>query len=367
MAIKITRDVVEAYLNCKYKAHLTLAGQRGVISNYESWLSETRKRVSHIGTNTLVAQCKDGEVLRGVVLTSSVLKQGAPLILQAVIEDERLAIVFDALQKLPGPSELGDFHYIPVLFHETEKLGRPHRILLELLGLILGTIQRAQPRWGILMNGLNCAVNRVRLRLDQGHARHILQTLTESQATGTTPRLVLNRHCQQCQFRDHCQAQAITKDDLSLLRGLGEKEIAKYGKRGIFTVTQLSCTFRPRRQTKRSKDQKPSHHPALKAMAIREKKIYILGTPELPISATRIFFDVEGDPDRGFAYLLGLIVETGETEERHVLWANTLADEARIFQQFLDILNRYEDFRLYSYGRYEATFLRRMFRASGQA
>jgi hypothetical protein len=34
MATKITRDVIESYLNCKYKGHLKLAGQQGTRSDY---------------------------------------------------------------------------------------------------------------------------------------------------------------------------------------------------------------------------------------------------------------------------------------------------------------------------------------------
>ena len=40
MATKITRDIMESYLNCKYKAHLKLAGQQGTMSDYELLLTE---------------------------------------------------------------------------------------------------------------------------------------------------------------------------------------------------------------------------------------------------------------------------------------------------------------------------------------
>ena len=76
---------------------------------------------------------------------------------------------------------------------------------------------------------------------------------------------------------------------LSLLQGLSEKEIRKYNKRGILTVTQLSCTFRPHKRNKRSKQKSQLHNPALQALAIRDKKIYVLGTPELPCASTQIY------------------------------------------------------------------------------
>ena len=42
--------------------------------------------------------------------------------------------------------------------------------------------------------------------------------------------------------------KAIEKDDLSLLVNMPEKERARLNSKGIFTVTQLSYTFRPRRR-----------------------------------------------------------------------------------------------------------------------
>jgi hypothetical protein len=36
----------------------------------------------------------------------------------------------------------------------------------------------------------------------------------------------------------------------------------------------------------------------LKALAIREKKIHIVGSPEMKIEGTPVYMDVEGLPDR---------------------------------------------------------------------
>ena len=90
------------------------------------------------------------------------------------------------------------------------------------------------------------------------------------------PPLRLNAHCPTCLFRNSCRAIAIEKDDLSLLRGITENEIIKLRNKGIFTVTQLSYTFRPRKHSKRSNPQTVKYYHALKALALREKRIYIV-------------------------------------------------------------------------------------------
>ena len=95
------------------------------------------------------------------------------------------------------------------------------------------------------------------------------------------------------------------KDDFSLLAGMSAKERQKLRSKGIFTVTQLSYTFRPRRRPKRLRDKREKYHHSLKALAIREKKIHIVGSPELKIEGTPVYLDVEGLPDRDFYYLIG--------------------------------------------------------------
>jgi hypothetical protein len=39
MAAKITREVLESYLNCKYKGHLKLAGEQGAQPDYGALLA----------------------------------------------------------------------------------------------------------------------------------------------------------------------------------------------------------------------------------------------------------------------------------------------------------------------------------------
>src|SRR5262249_39651161 len=108
-------------------------------------------------------------------------------------------------------------------------------------------------------------------------ARRLLREVRESQ-DGAPPRLMLNPNCEMCEFRRRCHDEAKGKDDISLLRAISEKEVRKYERRGIFTVTQLSCAFRsPRKKGKRSKQQGHPHQHALQALAVREKKVHVLG------------------------------------------------------------------------------------------
>ena len=69
------------------------------------------------------------------------------------------------------------------------------------------------------------------------------------------------------------------KDDLSLLSNMPENERTRLHRKGIFTVTQLSYTFRPRRRPKKLRDKREKYHHSLKALAIREKKFTSSAAP----------------------------------------------------------------------------------------
>jgi predicted RecB family nuclease len=365
MATKITRDIIESYLNCKYKGHLKLGGESGTRSDYEAMSAAVTQASREQAIAELVARFGGGDACRGIAVSAATLARGAPLLVEASIEDEDLSLCFDGLKGVEGPSRVGGHHYLPVLHNHGDKVGRHPRVLLAVFGLTLARVQGLRPTTGLIVRGSEGRLGRVRLDAKlYRQAELILAELGRLQAGDEAPRLRLNAHCQFCEFRQRCQTEATTKDDLSLLRAMAEKEIKKCEKRGVFTVTQLSFTFRARRGRSVGQ-QKRVHQHALQALAIREKKVHVLGTPELPTSTTRIYFDIEGDPDRGFDYLLGLVVVADGVEHRHSFWADSRADEPRILRQFLDLVGRHLDAWLYTYGGYEAVFLRRVGKAAG--
>ena len=124
--------------------------------------------------------------------------------------------------------------------------------------------------------------------------RKRFEKITALLSSPTPPDLVLNRHCAECEFQARCRKIAVEKDDLSLLGEMKRRNARNYRSKGIFTVTQLSYTFRPRRRPKKLRDKREKYHHSLKALAIREKKIYVVGSPELKIEGTPVYLDVEG-------------------------------------------------------------------------
>src|SRR5262249_25594914 len=73
-----------------------------------------------------------------------------------------------------------------------------------------------------------------------------------------------------------------------------------------------------------------------------------------------MYLDCEGDPERGFVYLIGLTIVGGGGDRHYSFWADNEAGEPSIFQQFLSTRARHDGFTLFYYGNYERAFLRRM-------
>jgi predicted RecB family nuclease len=357
--MKISRPVVEGYLNCKYKGHLLLNGGAGTPHDYERVMAELQEIYRETARERLIRKRFKPPFPLPADRLKIDLCSGSQVIFDPVIEDGEVAFRLDAVCREDGRSALGKFQYIPVLFQQGETLGRFHRTLLAIGGIILGRYQQTPPKAGLVICGSEFHIRTIQFSPLHQAAQKVLDELAAMACGKTIPRLVLNDHCQQCQFRVDCREQAIKADDLSLLGRITEKQLDKYAEKGITTVTQLSYTY----HTRRSKNAHPQQNPRslpLHALAIRQKRILVVGKPSFPSSGVRIYFDAEGDFDRKFTYLLGLLIVKGGNKEMISLWANDASQQKALFRQFFDVLARYDNYALFHYGQYEAAVFRQM-------
>jgi predicted RecB family nuclease len=365
MGRQITREVLESYLHCKTKAHLKLTGQQGSVSDYETLLITRRQEVRQLAIGKILAKYPEAEVARDIPLIATSLRAGPLFVLDAILEDDVLALGFDGLKRVDGPSKLGDFHYVPMLFYEGWKFGKEQKLLLELYGLFLFGIQDRLPGNGVVWYGPECKLTKVRLDPDVRRTERLLREVKEMVSAESAPKLILNDHCRICEFRRSCQATAVEKDDLSLLRGLSPKDIAGLNRRGIFTVTQYSHTFRPRRARKGQPGRIRKYHHSLQASAIRDGAVYVAEKPVLPSTRVQIFLDVEGVPDTDLYYLIGMVISGDGVKREYSFWAEGGQDEGRIWHDFLRAVDLVGEFTIFHYGSYESKFLRKMIQRHG--
>lgn len=356
MTREITREILKDFLKCKHKSHLKLMGMKGINSDFENMLRKYRSHFKQEATQKILVGSKESEVIRKATLNHQMLKLGAQWIINGVASHGQFTLLFDGIKKVGGRSKIAKFHYIPLLFDQTDKIHAYERRLLSLYGLVLASIQGRQPRAGIIIYGQQLKTITLKLSSNARKTRNLLEEIKDIQK-GCEPPLILNNHCHICEFQQHCMQQATEADNLSLLSGMTEKQISKYNRRGIFTVNQLSYIYRAR---KKSSKTNPRHDFALQAVAIRDKRVFISKVPDLKHESIRIFFDIEGIPDRSFNYLIGVLICTPYAETQYSFWANNPSQQTVILNDFLKFLGKFERFHAFHYGAYEVKFLKRM-------
>jgi len=352
MRKSITPDVVVGYTLCPRKAYLLLCtDEQGAPHEYPRILAEDQRR--HQANYLSGLEQKHGDTSHcGGTLQRP---RRGPLS-AAVLKTSDCEVYCDSLTPALRPTAGRSRAYEPALVSGTHKITPDQRLALLFIGYVLGQMQYLRPSAGFIV-GLDGQVHKISLDQRRYAELHgIVETLRSWMQTppGDAPPVVLNKHCPVCQFRAACRAKAEHDDDLSLLERMTPRARQRYHDRGIFTVTQLSYVFRPRRRRKSPSKPAVKHLVELQALALRTGKTYLHETPGLARQQPEIFLDFEGIPDRDTQYLLGVLVREQGSESYHAFWADTDADEARIWHEFLTMLGAYPDAPLYHYGHYEA-------------
>jgi len=367
MPILITEETFQAFLKCETKAYLkysSAVGAQGEGSDWQQRLIEDFRQKCAIN---LRSQFPEDECLVGASLPQIPENGKHRLVINCLAQAQEIRSSIHALERLTSHGKRKHNPYIPIRFVPSEKVTKHDRLLLAFDALALSLTSGKMPPFRKIIHGSEQKSLRVQLVELMKTTRSVVERIAVQQESPAPPSLILNKHCAECEFQARCRQVAVEKDELSLLSGMTEKERRKQHDKGIFTVTQLSYTFRPRRKPKRLASRPEKYHPELKALALRERKIHIAGRPELNITGTPVYLDVEGVPDRDFYYLIGLRIGSGGPFIQHSCWADDAAEEKEIWASFLHTLAQIENPQLIHYGSYETVFLKRMKERYGAA
>ncbi|HVO60503.1 MAG TPA: IS66 family transposase [Terriglobales bacterium] len=349
----------ESYLHCPLKCFQYRDGSVDKVPEYSEWQRQIRHEYEQSAWKRLCASFPPSNTFWGNPAPADLQSHRYKLIGEYQISTADFEARLNAIQ-LADLNILGYRceTYTPLRFVLREKLCNADRLCLAFDALALSSACGHLPHLGKLIHGQRQQVITVRLDKLITKVRHMISRIRQHDARNSPPLLILNRHCHECDFQLRCRAIATEQDDLSLLGNFREKEWKRQHEKGIFTVTQLSYTFRPR---KRLTTLSLQHHHALKALAIRTNKIHVFASV-LPddIPGVPVFVDVEGDSDRGFYYLIGLQVCRDGSNVQYSFWADKPSDEETIWSDFLRVLASIDGARIVHYGSYETAFFKRM-------
>ena len=338
--MQITQQMFESYLHCPLKCFRYRDGSPGQVPEYSEWQRQMQHEYEQLAWTRLCTSFAPNKTFWGNPAPADFQSHRYELIGQYRISTADFEASLNAIQLID--LNVRGHHretYAPLRFVVREKLSNADRLCLAFDALVLSSACGHVPHLGKIIHGQNQQVLTIRLDKLIAKVRHTISRIRQHDPRNSPPPLILNRHCHECDFQLRCRAIATEQDDLSLLANFSEKEWKRQHEKGIFTVTQLSYTFRPR---KRLTTLSLQHHHALKALSIRTKKIHVFGSV-LPddIPGVPVFLDIEGDPDRGFYYLIGLRVCRDGSNMQYSFWADKPSDEEKIWSDFLRVLALY--------------------------
>ncbi len=324
----ITSEIIVACSQCQLKAYFLLCTKKiGTPHEYSSILKVKTKTNREDYFNQL--KFNDPET---IPYFFDGVKKGIPMMLGANLKFRDMKVYADVLTKVEETPSTNENLYIPTLVIGKQKIGKEDKLHLAFISYIFSKLHHGESPTGYIV-GDEKKIYKLKLVSFYKDINQILKTLRNwtSSRKPDAPPIILNKHCSHCQFQKDCEEKARKRDDLSLLGGISLKSIQKYQKKGIFTVSQLSHLFRPRKQRKRKNHKIPLlYRPELQALALCTKKIYIQKLLELPRHHIEIFLDIEGIPDQDFYYLIGIMVSKDEDQTYYCFWANSINEEQKI-------------------------------------
>lgn len=340
----VTNDILYSFINCQYKAYLKTKQQLGSTSEYQILYTKL-KQIQTDNFEKQFSTIREG-FSKNISFDNSFNNEANALNVKFVNENIDIS--------LDGIEFSGKKFFTPIFITPFEKVTRVDKLFLALQCTLIQTNFNIQAPLCKIIFGQNLKETKFKVSAFSKAIKKIGADLTKLLSNSNAPLFYKNQHCQICEFQNPCLKKLVERDDLSLLASLKPKEILQKNNRGVFSVKQLSYSFRPKKNPYR----KRTFVPELKALAIRDNKTFIQEIPNLKEVETEVFLDFEGIPDRNSNYLIGLIIKTGNIDKEYSFWANSKEDENYIFIQLIDLLKPLKSFTLYHYGSYEIQALK---------
>jgi predicted RecB family nuclease len=356
----ISSHLFEAYLECPTKCWLRAQREPSTGNVYAEWAVLKNESYRKEWLERRLAIVAEPDRILSATLETVRKEATWRFAVDMRVQADDLECRIPAVERIRSEGRGRRLQFIPYRFEFSNKLSKQHKLMIAFDAVVLSEATGRDIRLGKIIHGDRFATLNVKTSSLIIEVRSHIKSCAALAANTSPPDLVLNRHCGQCEFQARCHKQAREKDDLSLLGGMSDKERKKLHDKGIFTVTQLSYTFRPRRRSHDARNRKEKYHHSLRALAIRKDKIHAVDVPDEKLDGTPVYLDVEGLPDRDFYYLIGVRVENGDGAVQHGFWADDADGEKRIWEKFQGILAAISNPRIICYGSYETAFLKRM-------
>lgn len=267
------------------------------------------------------------------------------------------------LVKQSGFSRWGNWFYLPVSIQLGRRPKPEYKIIAAFYGELLELCQGRSPSYAeIILRRHN--IYRVDLEEWQPRLQETLGNFIQTLIQQQEPDVFISRQrCSLCHWHSHCYGIAQSQQHLSLVPGVTPSRYESLQSLGVMNIQALadvsvaeieevlgkSLAFQLQRQAFSLMENLPLRN---------DKKII----DSLPQAAIELYFDIEAEPERNLDYLLGIVVinrKTGQ-EDFYGFFADQPEMEQNIWQDFLDLVNRYPLAPIFHFSEYEVETIKRL-------
>jgi predicted RecB family nuclease len=301
----------------------------------------------------------------------------------------------DLLIKQPGKSQFGDWMYIPASIELGKRPKQDYQVVVAYHAQVLGIVQDLEPQAAWLMLRGKDAGYPVDLRRWMFQMQRILLECLQNLADETAPEVFISRQkCSLCHWYSTCYEVAKKQQHLSLLPGVTPVRYTQLQALDITSPESLAKInpidlenlpgFDSRIAVKIVMQAKSivENRPFILPILVKEKQIEedeaVIEREYISLSTLRphqvavrdvhvpaeieLYFDIEAQPDLNLNYLLGVLVvdKQAKTEEFYSFLAENVEEEESVWQQFLNLVNRYPDAPIYHFCVYEFDTVKRL-------
>lgn len=381
----VTDELLLYYKRCQRRAFLDVYGDRTQQDQEQDFLLKLRQdSFAHRQAVLKVAPHSSPHYPRenwetGAKATLELMQQGVerisqPVLLMQTSQGVTLLSRPDLLVKKPGESKFGNWMYVPT----TIKMGRrpkpEYQMVAAYAAYLLANVQDGLPSTAQLIlrrqDAFTVSLDRW-IPLMQEVLANCIETLLQQQE----PEVFISRQkCSLCRWYSSCHAIAQSQQHISLLPGVTPSRYRDLQVLGVTTVATLAesatSLLEPAFGNEVALDLVQQAQSMVQNRAILRQKggadanspEVFVNTNALPTASIELYFDIEAEQELQLDYLLGVLVidRRTRTELFHPFLAEHPNDEGLIWQQFVNLVERYPNAPIFHFSDYEVETVKRL-------
>jgi hypothetical protein len=166
--MKITNQLFDAFIRCKFKFHLLATGHNGVTAEYGQLLEDLDRKYRQVAILKLQQKFGLGQVVSNPASIVDAQTEGSELILDVALANDQFSVDSVVLKKIADDGRFGRPAYAPMLFFHREKINRWDKLRIAFHALCLSDVLGDFPAFGTIIHGRSRKASKVNFKTQAG-------------------------------------------------------------------------------------------------------------------------------------------------------------------------------------------------------